>query len=453
MRGRLGRLRHKRKRELEEKCFTALGVIDSEHLTHDDVRELGHRIENAIVTWEGEQVSFPPEEILEALRIMTIIVQVTRGSLGYSSYDFINRRQFTDINGETMTWDEASKLCSRSRRLLHVMRSLTYGTTSKPPRILFIPQSALRKYYNLIKSQNWSESVFGSIGQGQKFCQQLFLWINLVVEIFNRQPEYLTFLTNRFPNWLPALYEAQKSRRKCEYEMAIKTISLERLKHCLNDVSAITRQDLLYSSLLNADKSAAKIKENEELARKLLQREIKSLEASLATNQQEMVHLTADIERIKHDQSSREKFYTLTFESRFIEAKESYDGMIAQYQKDLQIAEIGSELEAKQKNNAQKISGLSNLLRSIEKQKMLLEELETQLKLLLIQVAKNIERRRPSGSLTAKVKDAIHAAADMKADHMVASIECSLFCRIRGKRLDPYIVYSWKLIMSYDERV
>jgi hypothetical protein len=60
-----------------------------------------------------------------------MLLQSPRGQLGLTEYSTLKVRQFDEIDGETLTWLQASKMLNRSERFLRMVRSLAFGAGKK----------------------------------------------------------------------------------------------------------------------------------------------------------------------------------------------------------------------------------------------------------------------------------------------------------------------------------
>jgi hypothetical protein len=421
VRGWLGKRRLTRKQELDETSRDAFLHIDEYNLSADDIKELGERIENALANNEGESVDLPPEEVLICLKIIVLIIGAVRGAVGYTSYDFINQRYFYDIDGQAMGWMESGKLCVRSNRLLHILRSLTYGPTSKPPRLLYIPKTAMKLYYQLKYMSNWNLTSLQSIGAGSRCCCQLYSWLTSIVDVHYKQPEFLSYLTSTFPDWLRDLFQYRETRRKCEFDLALRL-------HC---DELLATEEKLAKDRLSALKKGKDLDQAELREKKiylaLIDRERKILKKSIETIQAEHAQNNVSEERLIHDQAVRERYSIMQYESKFIDAKRNYEKILHQYKHDHQVAELANVLHAPsiQRN-------LTEQRRLLDNQRMVLEELETQMKLLLIQIGKNEERRRNLNIFPSTIQEALNQAAEIRGQHMMAQLQCKLYLKLQG---------------------
>ena len=172
IRGHLGRNRAKSKRALDAAAEVARESVDPRALLSSDVRELGRRIQLALE--EPETSSFPPDEVLHLIRITTVILQQSRGVMGFSEYNYINARYYGEVDGEDMTWQQAANMLNRAERLIRLVRAMAFGPGEKPPRMIQISPQAQILYASQLSNPRWQLKTFEQIGLGSKFCTQLF---------------------------------------------------------------------------------------------------------------------------------------------------------------------------------------------------------------------------------------------------------------------------------------
>ena len=224
----LGRKRAVAKRQLNEASEVAKASVDPRSIYVSDVKELARRIQYAIE--EPETSSYPPDEVLQLLRISTVVMQQSRGQLGLSEYSFINARYYYEVEGETMTWEQGVKMLNRAERMLRMMRSLAFGPASKPPRIIQLSSTAKLMLSGLAASPRWRRETFEDMGMGCKFCMQLFDWLDSIGTVAARQSEFLSFLASSFPDWLPQLHDIQRDKRQKDFEREINMRCIEALR-------------------------------------------------------------------------------------------------------------------------------------------------------------------------------------------------------------------------------
>ena len=179
---------------------------------------------------EPETTPFPPDEVLHLVRITTVIIQQSRGVMGFSEYNYINARYYGEVDGEDLTWQGAASMLNRAERLIRLIRSMAFGPGEKPPRMIQISPQAQVLYTAQLANPRWKQETFEQIGLGSKFCTQLFNWIISVTEVADRQREFGSFLVSSFPDWLPQMYELEAKSRNCEFTIEIASRCIEKVK-------------------------------------------------------------------------------------------------------------------------------------------------------------------------------------------------------------------------------
>ena len=163
-RGVLGRKRAKSKRRLDQAAEVARASVDPRAIYVSDVHELARRIQYAIE--EPETSSYPPDEVLSLMRLCTVVMQQSRGNLGFSEYSFINARYYNEYDGEFLTWAQSVKMLNRAERMLKMMRAMAFGPASRPPRIISLSNNAQLMLAGYSASPNWKRSTFEEMGMG-----------------------------------------------------------------------------------------------------------------------------------------------------------------------------------------------------------------------------------------------------------------------------------------------
>lgn len=398
-RGFLGKKRVASKRSLDAAAQKAMNSMDPRHVHSQDIRELGRRILNAV---EEPTTPYPPDEVLHLIRIAALIVQGARGSMGLSEYDFLNRRFFEEVEGTSMSWFDASRLLNRAERFLRIVRALAFGPGAKPPRLIQIPAEATRLYEAQCKNPLWSVNTFENMGQGSKFCVQMFEWLSSIIEISSRQQEFLMFLASNFPDWLPKLYEIQASMRKCEMDRAIN----DRCMEVLND-------EMSRNNLIDEDPALCQ----------LLEKEILLMTKENEESVQSWRSLRRQQDKLKEDQSSREKFAKISLEERLQEQKEVYENLAKEYQ---------SALQGASEEDRGMIAKLPDLRIRLTNQKLIVNEMESQWKLLVLECEKNEERRKDAAKLAPDLAAQCQSIGEAKALYLQAVQKTRLYLRSSG---------------------
>lgn len=398
LRGHLGRMRAKSKRSLDNAAAVARDAVDPRALLASDVRELGRRI--AMALEEPETTAFPPDEVLHLVRLATVILQQSRGTMGISSYSYINARYYGEVEGATMTWDESSKMLSRAERMIRLIRTMAFGPGEKPPRLIQISPEAQVLYGAQLSNPRWRVETFENMGMGSKFCKQLFLWIISVIEVSRRQREFDTFLTSSFPDWLPVLYDIQATQRKCEFMKEFHNRSIQKIEE-----NQVRFNDALLSKYMEFDKKEHREKielEEKEMA------EMIEKESSLCT-----------------DQVKREDFAILSMEDRYVQMEEEADEYQREFLEASQLAQTG---------NTKAQEDLPELRRRVQQHDMSMKSLDAQLRLLKAQCDMNKSRRLESMSLQVEARVKAAAAGEAYANEVLMKAKMKVFLDEQGVR-------------------
>ena len=121
------------KRLLDNSARIAFDVVDTSQLFLSDVKELVTRIQMAII---DPEFSMPPDEVLILIRMVAMLIQEARGLVGLTSYSYMNTRFYGEVDGATLTWEQAMHYIARSERFLRLVRSVAFGPAARPPRLI-----------------------------------------------------------------------------------------------------------------------------------------------------------------------------------------------------------------------------------------------------------------------------------------------------------------------------
>ena len=398
-RGHVGKKRAKSKRSLDIASAVARESVDPRALLASDVRELGLRIQYAVE--EPETSVFPPDEVLYLIRLATVILQQSRGVMGMSEYNFINARYYGEVEGETMTWAQASRMLNRAERIMRLIRTLAYGPAEKPPRIIQIAPVAQLLYGAQLANPKWKLETFENMGMGSKFATQLFLWVQSINEVAQRQVEFGSFLASSFPDWLPKLYEIQANKRKAE-------LVKESGNRCIGNLKE------------------QQIRNSED---KLM---VKLLQENINTVNQEITECDVKIEELIHQESElcsaqqdRESYAVIAMEQRLRDMNKKSEELTHEY----------TTAERQANNGIAKAREDIVVLRAeLTKHQLSVKTLDGQFRLLCSQVQQNSyvrleEKRVP---LSSRVKAA--AAGEARAAEMFEIAKMACFLDAQGVR-------------------
>lgn len=438
-RGVLGKKRVSNKRALDAAAKDAISAVDARSLTVNDVRELGRRISNSIE--QSKTCPYPPDEVLQMLRIAALIIQSTCGEMGLTSYNFLNKRSYNEIHGHEISWMDASKLVNRAERLLRIIRALAFGPACKPPHLLQIPSDAYNLYQALKLSPRWNISTFENMGMGSTFCSRMYMWVSSVVEVAAKQQEFLTFIAASFPDWLPKLYDIQRSIRKSEFD----NIYFSRVIQILTD--DLDSQN--NNSTVAKDSTVGKKEDNNisELSQ-MLQREISVLKRDARENKTSFTSLLREELALNKDQVSKETLAITTFEIKFNDIKNEYRTIVEYF------TQVNTDAS---KGDKRAIAALSDAKVQVTNHKLLTDEMSGQLKLLKLQCETNSERRKDDSRIPVDVRLQSSAAGEGKALHLTAIIKTRLFLQSAGVRhakdLDDHYINAYKDLIEVEDRL
>ena len=377
-RGYLGKCRALLKRNLDQAAANAITLVDPTAIDIEDVRVLGRRILNAIE--EPGLTTFPPPQVLILLRMCSIIINTARGPMGISSYDFINDRTFKDIKTEDMDWFAAAQLLNRAERFMRVIRALAFGPAAKPPRILMIPTDCLNIFVAQTLDPDWTLSVFENMGMGSRFATQLFKWANSVVEVAEKQQIFMIFLASNFPPWLPDMARLQAKMRKIDLDLFI-------TKRCVTVL----------------EENMPKVEDPS--VRGFLAKDSKTLSDEIHEYRSSSSSIQRECDKIKKDQSSREKFSKVTFDGKITLVKKDYGDTLKDYDEVSALADEG---------DAAAVARLKDVRNRYIKAKLVYNEMEAQYKLLVLQCEKNEERRKEEEKMPVEILNSSLKVGELK---------------------------------------
>lgn len=397
-RGILGRRRAESKRKLDQAAIAAFECVDAKSIIVGDVKELARRMLYAIE--EPHSTSYPPDEVLHLIRLCTMVIQASRGNLGFVEYDFFKKRDYDEISGENLTWLQAAKMVNRSERFMRLVRAAAYGPGAKPPRLLALPNNANILYTAQAKNPRWNLSTFQDMGLGSKMCVQLFKWLTSIIEVAQRQQEFLSLIATSFPDWLPKLHDLQKSSRFCEFEIELNTKALD---------------------VLDAYKEQ---NEDDEVLQDILKSEYQLIQRVIHEARDRLRDTTSNILKLKTDQSAREVYAVLAMETKLEQNTELLKEIAAKFSAASKLAQEANDTAA--------IEQLPELKHELTNQRLLVTELESQKKLLEFQVEANKARRKDPARLTSEIVFAVRLAGECKGAYTIQIVKTQTMLRMAG---------------------
>lgn len=398
-RGVLGKRRAASKRDLDKAAKKAFDAVDAQSLVSADVKELAKRIIYAIE--EPSTTTFPPDEVLYLIQQTVLIIQSARGYLGLADYDFFHARHYLEVKGDEMDWKQAAKVVNRSETFIRLVRALAFGPGAKPPRLIQLPQAVNALYAAQANNPTWNIHTFQHMGKGSRICVQLFKWLTAMIEVSDRQQQFLSLIATSFPDWLPKLNEMQQSARQCEFEIELNKKAME--------VVGLQRE---------------KREEDEDYCA-LLEKESKMLKRLMNDAKSRLKHLVIEMAKLKNDQSTREMVALTTIEERLTESRTELDALATALQETTARAEQGDRA-AKE--------FVQELRLKLTNQKLKNSEMEGQKKLLEIQVESNKAKRRADSRLPSAVLSRVLLAGEAKAAYIIAQLNSQAMIHSAGVR-------------------
>ncbi|RYH20766.1 hypothetical protein EON65_22485, partial [archaeon] len=421
-RGVLGKRRARDKKDLDNAAKEAFDAVDAQSLVSSDVKELAHRIIYAIE--EPSTTSFPPDEVLHLIRQTVLIIQSARGYLGLTDYDFFNNRQYSEVGGDEMDWKQAGKIVNRSETFIRLVRALAYGPGAKPPRLIQLPTAVNALFSAQSNNPNWNIYTFERMGKGSRICCQLFKWLTAMIEISERQQQFMSLIATSFPDWLPKMNELQQTGRLCEFEIELNRKCLEVLQE-----HKMTRED------------------DEEYI-DILDKEMKYVRKASNDAKGRLKNAILEISKLKNDQSTREMVALQTLEQRLDESRQELDEL----SKALKLATEKAELGDRAAKEA-----IQELRLRVTNQKLKTSEMEGQRRLLELQVESNKAKRRASARLASNTIYRTALAGEAKAAYIIAQVDAKAMLRNSGVKhasdLPGHLVDMYEPLAAREEKL
>ncbi len=245
-----GRKRVQSKFVMEERILEGIDHVNQRSLFVSDVEELSRRL--AYATSGGKATldinALPPDESLHLLRLVAMLLYESRSpAAGKATY------QELGLNSppHSLTWKSVLTMLKRGETFLRMIRALAKCPQSHPPTVYYISEEVTKLVNALQFCPRWCLATFQQMGKGAKLCEQLFKFVNCLLDVAKRQEEFMSYLTESFPEWLPTLLERQAKSREMEFTSVKSQRCVERMKEILR---TLDDDPLLYdnvSSLLN----------------------------------------------------------------------------------------------------------------------------------------------------------------------------------------------------------
>ena len=397
----LGKRRVSRKRKLDNMALEAIRSCDARTLFASDAKELARRILCAIE--EPGITSYPPDEVLHLLRITTMIFQGTRGLMGFAEYDFINARNYKEVDGEHLTWYEASKMVNRSERFIRLLRFIAYGPGAKPPRLIQIPHNAILLFDAMRDNPNWKLDTFETMGLGSKLAIQMFKWVNAVILVSKNQPEFLYFIASPFPDWLPQLQKLQAESRYCDFNLAVANRTIDTIKQ--------------YQQL----------NQNDDMLNELLDKEIKYIIRNMDTHEYNKKAIFDKEDNVRELQIVREKVTLANMNNKLMIHIDELSTIAKKYKITSKAASSGDK-------GAEK--SLPDARADLIHKELACNDYRSQFKLVKAICDDNQMTRKNMGRLSNDIRAKAHVAGEAAARQIISTCKCQVMLLEVGVRHD-----------------
>ena len=396
-RGILGTQRSISKKLLDQAAAEALLAVDSRTLFSPDVKELAKRIQLAIE--EPDTTSYPPDEVLHLLRLTAMIMEAGKEHTGMTTLSRINARYFKQVDGESLTWEQAMMLVNRSNRFVRLVRALAYAPGAKPPRLIKVPMEAQTLYSAQQHNPRWTEETFETMGRGSKCCLQIFKWVTAMMDIAIRQERFLGFIANVFRDWLPQLLEMQKISRRHEFECA----RLERRLAVMEEMLKLTTEDVALTNLMN--------------------KEIRHISDEFENAKLKLKNSQDDEEALRDGQTTKEISAMISVENKVAEKEQEVLDLAATLHSLITRAEAG---------DTRAEEALGEARSKLIMERVVLKELQVNLKLLEVQCGMNRTLRLERGRLPNPIKLKAKSVGEAEALNNIVLLKEKMLLRMAG---------------------
>ena len=119
------------KKSAEQKSLDNAAEVARESVDPRAISQMSENCRRIQLALEEPETTPFSDEVLHLVRINTVIIQQSRGVMGFSEYNYINARYY-GVGREDLTWQGAASMLNRSERLIRLIRSMA-GPGEKPP--------------------------------------------------------------------------------------------------------------------------------------------------------------------------------------------------------------------------------------------------------------------------------------------------------------------------------
>lgn len=418
------------KRQLDQNALEAMEAVNPQNLLELDVKELGGWIQLALN--EPHEYSFPPDEVLTLLKMSSMLLLAGEGYAGITTYDHIGARFHVETNGFDLNWESAMKLINRSDKYLRRVRGLAYAPVSKPPRLITLPSEVVSLYKLESQNKKFCLETFENLLYGSKFCVKLYKWLDCMVQVAIVQGKFFDFIGEKFPEWLPKLFDIQKKIRKCDFEILLN-------ERCLLELDDV---------ILNHKQSHGENEDGVDHYLSTLEKEREKVENDKSAAQQRLQNFQRKERDYGQEQNAIEIMTMKSFQEKLIKKEDEIKDAVTKYMQLNQLAEDG-EVDVEEK--------LNKSLETITQLTIELKELKIQFGLLKLQIDNNAQKRNNKKKFTPDIVYKIYQAGEAKAKYILLVVDKAVLLldnNIRsedGLHLHPEVEQEYMVLQSKDK--
>ena len=272
---------------------------------------------------------------------------------------------------------------------------------AKPPRLVALPEDVVALYKAQGRNPKWCVETFETMGKGSKACTQLFKWLDAMIVVGLCQTKFFNFIGDKFPDWLPKLFDLQKKARKCEFDVCLLNRAINILQQLMDTSPG---EDNLLLTL--ADGKSQLERERDGTIKKLARYD--KYEKMLGEDQTALEAMTFKTMLDRVEQK----------EENLLELAESYSTLVHE-------TEMGNTL------SETKLGGTRERLITAQLE---VKEFKIQEGMLKAQIDNNRQRRRKRKPMSAEVIIRANLAGEAKALFMISTVKKKVLLLDRGIR-------------------
>lgn len=412
----LGLKRVMTKRAMDAAAKDSMESVNPRNLFAMDVKELAKRIQDAL--YQPLATPLPPDEVLHMLRMTCSLLIASDKYTGHTTYSNVGARYFKEVAESDLGWEETMKMVNRSNRFLRRIRAMAYAPVAKPPRLIYVPESVHTLYRAMVYNPKWKIETFEMMGRGSKLCVQLFKWLNSIVTLSVSQSKFMQFIGDKFPEWLPKLFDIQKTARHQELDISI------------NETTISILQSNIEASSDDFNLGNVIAKEISDL-NKDMKLYVKNLRIAVGEEQA----LGANQESLEHMALQKAEMNLKIVEDKLKAAMMEYDNLVKSTQDGDSLAEINLP-ESRAKLITQQVE---------------VKEARTQHRLMINQCDNNKHHRKERKPLSVEVLKQCSIAGESKALWIMQSVKKKLLLMSRGIKSEDALHLFPAVVSIYKE--